>query len=102
MAHLQILQEKFPDTLVIRPVEAGCIIGQGQQSTYNQLSSGRFPVQLVIDHLGRKMVRLLDLANYLDGLQIMPALDKPKKRGRPTKREQFERATRQSRTEVGI
>lgn len=102
MAHLQILQEKFPGALVIRPVEAGFIIGQGQQSTYNQLSSGRFPVQMVIDHLGRKMVRLLDLANYLDGLQSMPAPEKPKKRGRPTKREQFERVARQSRVEESI
>lgn len=68
----KIIESLFPGALLIKPVQAGALLGQSRQSTYNQVSAGRFPVQMVIDHLGRKMVRLADLAAYLDSLQVVP------------------------------
>lgn len=90
---LKLLQSRFPLALMIRPVDAGVTISQSRQSTYNQLSQGKFPVACVMDHLGRKMVRLTDLADYIDGLvavQHQEATLPVKKKGRPTKAAQVD------------
>ena len=90
-----ILEARFPGVLVIKPVLAGSLLNQSHQSTYNQVSAGRFPVKLIVDHLGRKMVRLSDLAEYIDSLStVEPQPTEPcniaTPKGRPTKVEQME------------
>jgi len=92
---LQSLFDRYPGALVIKPTEAGRLLNQSRQSTYNQVCNGRFPIPMVVDHLGRKMVRITDLADYIDSMTaIQPAptqLRKAEKpQGRPTKVEQVE------------
>lgn len=101
---LKLISDLFPGVLLIKPVDAGRLINQSRQSSYNQVCKGRFPIPLVTDHLNRKMVRVIDLANYIDGMTVMPSVPQEvrDKRGRPTKRQQIERAARQSRVMEGI
>ncbi|MDD5395478.1 MAG: hypothetical protein PHE17_20840 [Thiothrix sp.] len=90
--HLRIVQETFPGALLIKPVDAGKLLNQSRQSSYNQIHEKRFPVPLVVDHLGRKMVRVCDLAQYLDDLTVIKPVAQPPKppKGRPKKSEQLE------------
>lgn len=99
MDTLQLLESRFPGALLVKPTDAGALLNQSRQSTYNQLCQGRFPIPTVTDHLGRRMVRLLDLAAYIDGMAVaQPLPPQPRKRdkpqGRPTKVEQVEAARR--------
>lgn len=92
---LAILEARYPGALIVKPTEAGRLLNQSRQSTYNQVCNGRFPIPLVVDHLNRKMVRLTDLAAYIDGMAaIQPLPPEPRKndlpKGRPTKEEQVE------------
>ena len=99
MNTMEFLESRFPGAVLIRPSDVGALLSQSRQSSYNQVSSGRFPVPLVVDHLNRKMVRLSDLAAYLDGMQTIQPLPaeprkQPKTLGRPTKTEQVEAGRR--------
>lgn len=92
MTHLQLLSERFGGALLIRPVVAGSVIAMSKQSVYNRCSSKTFPLPLVETPVGR-MVRVTDIASYLDSLEsIQPQLKPaaPAGRGRPTKAEQVE------------
>lgn len=89
---LALLESRYPGALIVKPTEAGRLLNQSRQSTYNQVCTGRFPIPLVTDHLNRRMVRLIDLANYIDGMttiQPLPPVTR-KAKGRPTKVEQVE------------
>lgn len=94
-ATLQSLFERYPGALLIKPTEAGRLLNQSRQSTYNQVCTGRFPITLVVDHLNRKMVRITDFAAYIDSMTLaQPKPPQPRKaekpKGRPTKAEQVE------------
>ena len=91
--HLKIVQEAFPGALLIKPTQAGKLLNQSRQSSYNQIHLNRFPIPLAQDHLGRKMVRIVDLVEYLDTMQHIPAsagFVRKQIIGRPTKKEQIE------------
>lgn len=90
---LEFLSAKYPGVLFIKPVDAGKLFNQSKQSTYNQLCNQRFPVPTVTDHLSRRMIRLSDLATYIDSMAItQPLPPEPRKsdlpKGRPTKVEE--------------
>lgn len=94
---LALLESRYLGALLVKPTEAGRLLNQSRQSTYNQVCAGRFPISLVVDHLNRKMVRLIDLANYIDGMAaVIKPLQPPEPRkndlpkGRPIKVEQVE------------
>lgn len=89
---LALLETRYPGALLVKPTEAGRLLNQSRQSTYNQVCTGRFPIQLVTDHLNRRMVRLIDLAAYIDGMAVIqPLPPEPRKaKGRPPKVEQVE------------
>lgn len=94
-ATLQSPLERYPGALVVKPTEGRRLLDQSRQSTYNQVCAGRFPIPLVIDRLNRKMVRLIDLANYIDSMTVVqPRPSEPRKndlpKGRPTKVEEAE------------
>jgi len=93
---LSLLQERFPKHLLVKPIEAGAVLSIGKQTSYNLISKNLFPIPLVSDCLGRKMVKLVDVANYIDtltdnGFRVTKRSQNP---GRPTKREQVEAAER--------
>jgi len=67
---LELLQKQFPNRLIVRPVEAGQVIGLANKTTYNQISAGLFPLPLV-RMSSAKGVRLLDIADYIDNLRII-------------------------------
>ncbi|MFA5371772.1 MAG: hypothetical protein WC298_07365 [Sideroxydans sp.] len=85
-AHLQSFDS---NQLLITPVQAGVALGYAPQTTWNLLSSGKFPVPTV--RCGkRKMVRIADLVKYVDDLEPnASAINKQQCRpGRPTKEEE--------------
>ena len=47
----QLIESRFPGALLIKPTQAGALLGQSKQTCYNQVSQGRFPVNLVTDLL---------------------------------------------------
>ena len=90
---IQLIESRFPGALLVKPTAAGALLGQSNQSSYNQVHQGRFPVPLVCDHLGRKMVRVTDLSKFLDGLVVIPACTAKERKpitGRPKKSEALE------------
>lgn len=74
---LEYLDQLFPCRVLISAVEAGAAIGISAGTTRNKISNGTFPVPTILA-AGRRKVRKLDLAAYLDGLSPARA-----KRGRP-------------------
>lgn len=90
--HLELIQDRFPGALLLKPTQAGSFLNLSKQSSYNRVARRNFPVPLVRDALGRHMVRLVDLAAYLDGLTVIhPAQPAAKSaRGRPSKKESIE------------
>lgn len=89
-ATLQILVERFNGALLVRPVDAGTVINMARPSVYNRVCAGTFPLPLVETSIG-KMVRVTDIASYLDCLtSIMPKTpeNSPVRAGRPTKAEE--------------
>ena len=85
---LQILLTRFNGALLVRPVVAGHVINMAKQSVYNCLSMGTFPLPVVETATGR-MVRVNDIANYIDRLtptMPTPDIDTPTNlKGRPKK-----------------
>jgi hypothetical protein len=85
---LQILIERFNGVLMVRPVVAGYVVNMAKSSVYNRLSLGTFPLPVVETATGL-MVRLSDLATYIDGLTpTMPIREVkpcPSNKGRPKK-----------------
>lgn len=88
-AHYQQFDAK---KLLITPTQAGLAIGYAPQTTHNLLSTGKFPIPTVKVR-NRKMVRVADLVQYVDGLE--PDGPTPTKQsgrpGRPTKEESIRR-----------
>jgi len=81
---LDLLLKQYSGAHVIRINQAGAVIGLKKQSTYNAIQKKTFPIPVVV--IGRNRgVRLLDLANYLDGLT--PA----RRPGRPSHKERAAR-----------
>jgi hypothetical protein len=84
------------EILLVSLVEAGNSLGLAEKTSRNWSSSGKFPVPTFLIG-GKRMVRVVDLKSYVDGLgvgatrieNVLPALDfttsLPKKRGRPRK-----------------
>lgn|SRR5574340_113864 len=81
----QQLPDEFRTRLLITPVEAGACVGWAKQTVYNRLNGDDFPIPLVKFN-GRKMVRVVDLVQYIDGLEP-EALTPSRRPGRPTKAE---------------
>lgn len=63
----QNLIDRFGGALLIRPVDAGGILGRDKGTVYNQVSGGTFPVPLVLEGT-RRMVKVSDLAHYIENL----------------------------------
>jgi len=98
-AHFNFLTQQFPGKLLITPVEAGGVLGFSKPASYKRVCNGGrqdFPKFVICS--GRKMVRLIDLAEYLDRLTNTPSTTPSapahgkRTRGRPTKAEQIARA----------
>lgn len=70
--------------LLITPVEAGACVGWAKQTVYNKLHDDVFPIPLV-EFNGRKMVRVADLARYINGLEPNAPAKLSRRPGRPTK-----------------
>lgn len=92
--HFNFLTKLFPGKLLITPVEAGGVLGFSKPASYKRVCNGGrqdFPKWVICS--GRKMVRLIDFAEYLDGLTNVPTTPAPNKclRGRPTKARQVAR-----------
>jgi hypothetical protein len=94
-AHFSFLTQQFPGKLLITPVEAGGVLGFSKPASYKRVcNGGRQDFCKFVICSGRKMVRLIDLAEYLDKLNSTPpvALTPGKRaRGRPTKAEEIAR-----------
>lgn len=83
---LQTLSSVFPGRVMLTPAEAGhAAFGWATQTARDALYKKTFPIPLVVvPPSGKKMVRIDDLADFLDNQAKRPA-----KRGRPTKAEQI-------------
>lgn len=81
----QALLAQFNGAHIAKINQAGAAIGLKPQSTYNSIQKKTFPLPIV-EVGGHRGVRLLDIANYLDGLT--PA----RRPGRPSHRERAQRA----------
>lgn len=96
---VDFLVRQFGGAHIVSIRHAGLVIGLQQQTSYNLVCKGRFPLPLVETN-GKRMVRVVDIAAYLDSLiqtkhtkqvivnpaaDVVPACGK---RGRPTRAEQ--------------
>jgi len=86
----QTLLAQFNGAYVVKISQAGAAIGLKKQSTYNAIQKKTFPLP-VVEVGSHRGVRLLDLANYLDGLTPV------RRPGRPSHKE---RAARKLAAEV--
>jgi len=91
MSTLQCLLNRFDGAMLVRPVAAGLVINMAKPSVYNRVSAGTFPLPLVKTSTGH-MVRVSDIADYIDALEPIKPIAKPLHGGvgRPTKAEQVE------------
>lgn len=69
MAYLESL---FPGLALIPVVKAGSCLSYAAQTTRNKLLSGQFPVATYLIG-GKRVVKKIDLATYLDNLSIKKA-----------------------------
>lgn len=81
---LDLLMQQHPGAFVVNIVQAGAAIGLKQQSSYNAIQKKTFPLP-VVEVGAHRGVRLIDIANYLDGLT--PA----RRPGRPSHKERAAR-----------
>lgn len=83
---------------------AGALIGLHSQTTYNQVHKCIFPIPLV-QTVGKRMVRIVDIAQYIDSLpiqleplkrelELLQTVKPVAKRGRPTKNKQVAHLSR--------
>jgi predicted DNA-binding transcriptional regulator AlpA len=91
---LALLREMFPDQVNIELQCAARALGVAQQTAYNQVSAGNFPVRTF--KLGAKRVcNILDLAAVLEAQRDIPISvttpNKPRRPGRPTNAERMAR-----------
>lgn len=91
----QALFAQFNGAHIVRINQAGAAIGLRPQSTYNAIQKKTFPLT-VVEVGGRRVVRLLDIANYLDGLT--PA----RRPGRPSHKERATRKLTAEATKRGL
>ncbi len=80
--HLPLLRDMFPKTLNISVSDAAGVIGWQCGSLKNELARPH-PILRSVKIGRRRMVPLVDLARYLDGLST--ATTPPKSMGRPRK-----------------
>lgn len=94
-AHFNFLTLQFPGRLLITPVEAGSVLGFSKPASYKRTcNGGRQDFPAFVFCSGRKMIRIIDLAEYLERLNNIPPSPPAltgKRRGRPTKVEQLAR-----------
>lgn len=94
-AHFNFLILRFPGRLLITPVEAGSVLGFSKQASYKRTcNGGRQDFPPFVFCSGRRMIRIVDLAEYLEHLTNVPPsplTSTGKRRGRPTKVEQLAR-----------
>jgi len=64
---LQLLFAQFNGAHIVKIHQGGFAIGLKPQSTYNSIQKKTFPLPIV-EVAGHRGVRLIDIANYLDGL----------------------------------
>lgn len=84
------LNELFPDRLTLSPSEAAAAaLGWSGSTARAKLCKKEFPLPLICIG-GRKLVRISDLAKFIDEQPIVNCAEKAKP-GRPTKREQAAR-----------
>lgn len=77
--HYDFLAAQFPGQALIGLVDAGTAIGMAAQTARNKVKLGEFPTKTVKIG-GRRMVSLIDLAEYLDAVTAAAGKKKP---GRP-------------------
>jgi hypothetical protein len=98
LSNLDIITKQFPGKALLKLTEAGTLLGMSKGTCYNKKCRGEFPVPVF--YMDKKpMVRVLDLAHYLDRGEVVKTpvgpfdeVHKPKKVGRPTKVEQMRKA----------
>jgi hypothetical protein len=64
---LDLLLRQFGGAHLVTIRQSGLVIGLQPQTSYNLVSRGKFPLPLV-DTGSKRMVRVLDIANYIDTL----------------------------------
>lgn len=86
----------FQNRLLLTPVEAGAFCGWARQTVYNKISAEEFPIP-TIELDGKKMVRTVDLLEYVKNLPAATSHTQVAKRvGRPTKEESIRRELEKS------
>lgn len=86
MNSLDLLKEIFPGKINLPLLAVGKVIGFAEQTTKNKAHKKTFPIPIhKVD--GKCFCHILDVADFLDKLRT----GNGKKRGRPTKAEQFRR-----------
>lgn len=86
---LLILAARFPGRILITFSESANAISMAVQTARNLDAAGKFPIPT---HKvgGRRMVRIDDLAAYLDKSAPPAGIKKKRRRGRPSNVEKFE------------
>jgi predicted DNA-binding transcriptional regulator AlpA len=90
---LDLLMQQHNGAHVININQAGAALGLKKQSTYNSIQKKTFPLPIV-EVGGRRVVRLLDLANFLDGLTSARRPGRPSHKEREARRLAAEAAKR--------
>jgi hypothetical protein len=76
-----------PNSLFITPIDAGAVLGLKVQTTYNQIHKGVFPLP-IYEIGGRRMVKEVELRNYIAALKPVltsPIVKHKPRPGRPRK-----------------
>lgn len=88
LTFLEYLTPLYPPTLSVRQVSE--ITSETEQTIRNAISQGRYPIPS-FKLGGKRVFRLLDVADYIDGLCAADpshAANRRPRRGRPTKVQQ--------------
>ena len=80
----QTLYSKYQSHMLSLPLAAG-EMGMAVQTAYNLSSQNNFPLPVIRIGKRKPVIRITDLAAFLSGSEVV---NKPKKRGRPTKASQ--------------
>ena len=62
---LALLQQIFPNLLVVSAIEAGKVISLAPQTVKNQVSTGSFPIPTYLIG-GKRICKITEIADYID------------------------------------
>ena len=95
MTNLDLIQQRFPNRILLTLGEVCQLIGISTQTAHNRLSQGRFVLPTIKEN-NRTYIHIRAVSEYLDRIEEC-ITTKPVRRGRPTKVEQ--KVRRQTQTQ---